>query len=999
MKICCLVVLGVLTITNSIWQHRYYTVQIEALEGELQACKAKPPPPLQVPDCERCEHDLRVEQQGLSDCRKELDSVHTELRDNFRISDGTVNRFSAERDDLIAERDGLARDLRACRDDFEGVKGSKTVNASASSRETLNCARRLTWAVSNLRRLKRQAQDRELEAQASLARLSVGSQTLKARFQQIKDGIARRLAILEAKLGASLDMHAEQASKIAADLGFEVDLGELRKAAARDLEYALEKEQIKANESNEKTSWQQLYEHLQGKAQVPAIGSATPSLIRKIPAPVANDQEPCVVAVVPFRGRGIHLEIFFNHIRRFVQAESNSQKCWSFYIVEQYNTGLFNRGWLFNVGYAMAKLEHRQFSCIAIQDLDTLPELGSSVDYADCPSPTQMSSEIECYGWLPPYAGNAGGVVTMSGEHWETINGFSNEYEGWGGEDDDLKHRLDFRGLLRGTCEPFCNLSDRAFAYGQTNLIHRPPIGKGRFICLDEKSHTARKHGDMKKMNDMLKDMESGSNRWEFDGLSSLKFELVRHYSTSFPNTSANATLHWIKAVPADAEHVGPERLRIVLADSICREECRIARRCSGFPSQMPFSFSELQAEVGHVFRDCLVKGQADDLGYWLIDRNIVTTALHNIPELGGGARAGALGWDRYGAASWALNEVMREAMDQFPDGDPALVARAVPIASLSKTLREMRNDPARQQPALVSVCVGVYRLDDYRLGIKHIVNVGSDDCEQRSWTHLTSFKALRHPRSPRDFPICTAEAAGTWTWKIGKSANCSGDEFGPHWEHRDVFYVGEDASGSLMCVMSKKERQTEWSRWAVMPADDDGSCGPIEYDDEYVTEFTFRSMEDSYLPPRIYLCASISEGRLRLDLGCNPRSTEQGVAYPVLNATRTRLPDEIFCIGRHRTGDRIAKGGDCSAEILGAGWSHIDTFSVPANATGRPWCMGARKFNKAAETAEYRVAAHTSCSSISRGRKFEHVLGFREVALADIDEEMATLSLMSVPS
>merc|ERR1719506_669689 len=223
----------------------------------------------------------------------------------------------------------------------------------------------------------------------------------------------------------------------------------------------------------------------------------------------------------------------------------------------------------------MAQLEHRKLSCIAIQDLDTLPELGSDVDYSDCPDPTQLSSEIECYGWLPPYAENAGGVVTMSGEHWQLINGFSNEYEGWGGEDDDLKHRLHLLHLLRGTCGDFCDLADRAFRPGQKNLIRRPQKGHGRFICLDEKSHTARKHGDMSKMKDKLKDMEHGSDRWAFDGLSSLQFELIRHYKTRFPNTTAGATLHWVKAVPSSGGRFSPDRLRLVLADSVCSEQCR----------------------------------------------------------------------------------------------------------------------------------------------------------------------------------------------------------------------------------------------------------------------------------------------------------------------------------------------------------------------------------------------------------------------------------------
>jgi len=34
-----------------------------------------------------------------------------------------------------------------------------------------------------------------------------------------------------------------------------------------------------------------------------------------------------------------------------------------------------------------------------------------------------------------------GGVNSFRAEHFELINGFSNKFYGWGGEDDDLLHR------------------------------------------------------------------------------------------------------------------------------------------------------------------------------------------------------------------------------------------------------------------------------------------------------------------------------------------------------------------------------------------------------------------------------------------------------------------------------------------------------------------------------------------------------------------------------
>ena len=40
-----------------------------------------------------------------------------------------------------------------------------------------------------------------------------------------------------------------------------------------------------------------------------------------------------------------------------------------------------------------------------------------------------------------PYASIFGGVGSFTREHFERINGFSNMFWGWGGEDDDLYTR------------------------------------------------------------------------------------------------------------------------------------------------------------------------------------------------------------------------------------------------------------------------------------------------------------------------------------------------------------------------------------------------------------------------------------------------------------------------------------------------------------------------------------------------------------------------------
>jgi hypothetical protein len=81
------------------------------------------------------------------------------------------------------------------------------------------------------------------------------------------------------------------------------------------------------------------------------------------------------------------------------------------------------------------------------------------------------------------YEGYAGGVLTVSRDQYEAINGFSNEFWGWGGEDDDLTNRLKsrFGGVTRNlsrTRASFFSLSHplvvanpNRFANNHFNLI------------------------------------------------------------------------------------------------------------------------------------------------------------------------------------------------------------------------------------------------------------------------------------------------------------------------------------------------------------------------------------------------------------------------------------------------------------------------------------------------------------------------------------------------
>ena len=177
------------------------------------------------------------------------------------------------------------------------------------------------------------------------------------------------------------------------------------------------------------------------------------------------DRARYIALVIPYRNRQVHLDAFVSHIRDYV-VEHFEDHHFRVLIVNQDDNEPFNRAWLANVGFAEA-MKIREWDCVVLHDVDLVPQPG--VPYTRCDWPVQLGSELEHFNWGVPYGASAGGVVSMSPKHWRQINGYSNEYKGWGGEDDDLYHRLKLNGLL-----------------ARTGVMHRPDKGLGRFNVIDQ---------------------------------------------------------------------------------------------------------------------------------------------------------------------------------------------------------------------------------------------------------------------------------------------------------------------------------------------------------------------------------------------------------------------------------------------------------------------------------------------------------------------------------
>ena len=141
--------------------------------------------------------------------------------------------------------------------------------------------------------------------------------------------------------------------------------------------------------------------------------------------------------VVPYRNREEHLKQFVPYMEEYLIKDGIP---FHIYIIHQADDKPFNRAKLLNVGYK----ESEDFDYFAFHDVDMLP-IDSDYSYIDCP--THLATRAEQFGFRLPYDGYFGGVTLFDKESFIKINGYSNEYWGWGAEDDDVLLRCSIMGV------------------------------------------------------------------------------------------------------------------------------------------------------------------------------------------------------------------------------------------------------------------------------------------------------------------------------------------------------------------------------------------------------------------------------------------------------------------------------------------------------------------------------------------------------------------------
>ena len=158
--------------------------------------------------------------------------------------------------------------------------------------------------------------------------------------------------------------------------------------------------------------------------------------------------------IVPFRdslsntsqgfNRLDNLKIFIPHMLNHLK-QSNFE--FRIFVVEQAPGFVFNKGALFNIGFQLVKWD---FDYICLHDVDQIP-LSQENTYDFPKLPTHLCSASSQFQFKIAYDSMVGGAFLLQTAHFQTMNGLSNKYFGWGQEDDDLYNRviLSFGSIAR----------------------------------------------------------------------------------------------------------------------------------------------------------------------------------------------------------------------------------------------------------------------------------------------------------------------------------------------------------------------------------------------------------------------------------------------------------------------------------------------------------------------------------------------------------------------
>uniref|UniRef100_A0A6G1RPJ4 Beta-1,4-galactosyltransferase n=1 Tax=Hypotaenidia okinawae TaxID=2861861 RepID=A0A6G1RPJ4_9GRUI len=202
-----------------------------------------------------------------------------------------------------------------------------------------------------------------------------------------------------------------------------------------------------------------------------------------------------VAILIPHRNREKHLLYLLDHLHPFLQRQ---QLDYGIYVIHQAGNTKFNRAKLLNVGYLEA-IKEANWDCFIFHDVDLVPENDFNIYMCDR-QPKHLVVGRNNTGYRLRYQGYFGGVTALTRDQFSKVNGFSNNYWGWGGEDDDLRIRVEMQKMR----------------------VVRPSADVARYTMIFHK----RDHGN-EENGERMKLLRQVSRTWKTDGLNSCSYKLL----------------------------------------------------------------------------------------------------------------------------------------------------------------------------------------------------------------------------------------------------------------------------------------------------------------------------------------------------------------------------------------------------------------------------------------------------------------------------------------
>ena len=140
--------------------------------------------------------------------------------------------------------------------------------------------------------------------------------------------------------------------------------------------------------------------------------------------------------LIPVRNREKQLELILKNLIKIFEKQNIK---YNFYIIYQDNNELFNKGYLLNIGFLYA-LNNNFSNNYLFNDVDIYPLNSDIINYG---------IELKDDDIYHPYGhkGCIGGFFLINKKTYIKLNGFSNDYKGWGCEDCDLLGRCNLKNI------------------------------------------------------------------------------------------------------------------------------------------------------------------------------------------------------------------------------------------------------------------------------------------------------------------------------------------------------------------------------------------------------------------------------------------------------------------------------------------------------------------------------------------------------------------------